>query len=211
MNQTMYLPKYFEENNIAVMHELIRDYPLATLITVNNNILEANHIPLLLTENADGYGILQGHIARGNPLWKEYKNDTEVLAIFHGPQSYISPSWYASKPVTGKVVPTWNYVTVHAHGKLRFIDDAKWLRAAVTMLTEKHEAGFEQPWEVSDAPDDYIEKMVKAIIGIEIVITSLQGKWKASQNQSKEDQQSLITGLIHQYNDEMAKLIQEKQ
>ena len=196
----MYIPKHFEEPRTEVMYELMRARPLATLVTLSSGGLNANHIPLYLSEQlgtdaSAPYGILRGHVARANPLWSDCVNDVEVLAIFHGPDSYITPSWYATKQETGKVVPTWNYAVVHAYGALRVIDDAAWIRTQLEALTAHNEAGFSQPWSVADAPADFIEKLIANIVGIEIVITKLSGKWKVSQNQPAQNQASVITGL----------------
>ena len=174
----MYLPKHFAEDDVAEMHALMRARPLATLVSHGADGLNANHIPLLLVD-----GKLQGHVARANPLWKAGNVAGEVLVIFHGDDSYISPSGYATKAEHGKVVPTWNYVAVHAYGELRIVDDPQWIFAQISALTAANEAVLPQPWAVTDAPVDYIEKMLGAIVGIEITITRLLGKWKVSQNQ----------------------------
>jgi transcriptional regulator len=191
----MYTPKHFEEPRIEVMHELMRARPLATLVTLSSGGLNANHIPLHLADASAPFGTLRGHVARANPLWSDFAKDVEVLAIFHGPDSYITPSWYATKQETGKVVPTWNYAVVHAYGKLRIIDDASWLRSQLEALTAHNEAGFARQWSVSDAPREYTDKLLAAIVGFEIVITKLAGKWKVSQNQPAQNQASVIAGL----------------
>ncbi|EIC30323.1 FMN-binding negative transcriptional regulator [Methylomicrobium album] len=191
----MYIPKQFEESRVEVMHELIHAYPLATLITHSSDGLNANHIPLYLSESPAPSGTLQGHIARANPLLGEIAEGIEALAIFHGPDSYITPSWYTTKKETGKVVPTWNYAVVHAYGVLRIVDNASWLRAQLNALTDHNEASFPERWAVSDAPPDYIEKIMAAIVGVEMVITKLLGKWKVSQNQPTQNQASVISGL----------------
>ena len=191
----MYTPKHFEEPRIEVMHELMRARPLATVVTLTSNGLNANHIPLHLTDTPAPFGTLRGHVARANPLWSDFAKDVEVLAIFHGPDSYITPSWYATKQETGKVVPTWNYAVVHAYGKLRIIDDAAWVRAQLEALTAHNEVGFAHPWSVSDAPHEYTDKLIEAIVGFEIVITRLSGKWKVSQNQPAQNQAGVIAGL----------------
>jgi transcriptional regulator len=191
----VYIPKQFEESRVNVLHELIRAYPLATLVTHSSSGLNANHIPLHLSESPTPYGILRGHVARSNPLLGDITKDTEALAVFHGPNAYITPSWYATKKETGKVVPTWNYAVVHAYGVLRVVDDASWLRAQLDALTAHNEASFPEPWAVSDAPPDHIEKIMAAIVGVEMVITRLLGKWKASQNQPLQNQAGIISGL----------------
>jgi transcriptional regulator len=191
----MYTPKHFEEPRTKVMHELIRARPLATLVTLSSAGLNANHIPLHFSDTPAPFGTLRGHVARANPLWSDFAKDVEALAIFHGPDSYITPSWYATKRETGKVVPTWNYAVVHAYGVLRIIDDATWVREQLEALTAHNEAGFAKPWAVSDAPHEYTEKLISNIVGFEIVITRLTGKWKVSQNQPAQNQASVIEGL----------------
>jgi transcriptional regulator len=193
--ENMYIPKPFEERRVEVMHELVRAYPLATLITHSSNGLNANHIPLCLSASPAPYGTLQGHIARANPLYDEINEGIETLAIFHGPNSYITPSWYTTKQETGKVVPTWNYVVVHAYGCLRVVDDALWLRAQLDALTQQSEASFSEPWSVSDAPADHIDKTMAAIVGVEMAITKMLGKWKVSQNQPTKNSVGVISGL----------------
>jgi transcriptional regulator len=199
----MYLPKHFAEDDVAKMHALMRAHPLATLISHGPDGLDANHIPLLLAD-----GKLQGHVARANPLWKVGNVAGEVLVIFHGHESYISPSGYATKAEHGKVVPTWNYVAVHAYGDLRVIDDPAWIFGQISALTAANEGVLPQPWAVTDAPADYIERMLGAIVGIEIGITRLLGKWKVSQNQPPANQTSLTKALA---GTPMAELIRQQQ
>ncbi len=191
----MYIPRQFEEPRVDVMHALIRAQPLATLVTLSSGGLNANHIPLHLAESPAPFGTLQGHVARANPILSDLNSDIESLAVFHGPNAYITPSWYATKKENGKVVPTWNYAVVHAYGFLRVVDDAAWLRAQLEVLTAHNEAPFAEPWTVSDAPDEYIEKLMTAIVGIEMVITKLSGKWKVSQNQPAQNQAGVVAGL----------------
>ncbi len=194
----MYLPKHFEETRIPVLHDLIRTYPLATLVTLTADGLDANHIPFEIDPEPAPFGTLRGHIARGNSLWRDVASGAQALAIFQGPDTYVSPSWYPSKRDTGKVVPTWNYVVVHAHGPLHFIDDKAWLRQFVDRLTSRYEAGRGEPWKITDAPGDYIDKMLGAIVGVEMPITQLIGKWKVSQNRPAEDRQGVVEGLLHE-------------
>ena len=196
----MYLPTHFEEKRPEVLHELLRTHPLGLLITYDDSGLQANAIPFVLDAHpAGGPGILRGHVARANALWHDAHGAAhtavDALVVFQGPQAYISPSFYPSKAEHGKVVPTWNYVMVQARGRLRAIDDAAWLRAFVTRLTEQHEAPRAAPWAVSDAPDDYIASMLRAIVGIEIELTALTGKWKVSQNRSAADRAGVARGL----------------
>lgn len=191
----MYIPKHFAEPNLEVLHELIQHQPLATIITLGAEGINANHIPLYLDSQAGEFGTLYGHVARANRMWQEHDSQQEVLAIFHGTDSYITPSWYASKAQTGKVVPTWNYAVAHAYGPLQVIDDPQWLRQQLEHLTNHNEASFEHQWQVGDAPHDYTEALLKAIVGIAIPITRLLGKWKVSQNQPQANQQGVIAGL----------------
>jgi transcriptional regulator len=196
----MYLPKHFEETDTAVLHALIAAHPLGTLVTQHEGNLVADHIPFLIDPARGEHGTLLAHVARANPVWKTLlANTSESLVIFQGPQAYISPSWYPSKYEHGKAVPTWNYAVVHAHGVARAIDDPNWLLPFVTRLTNIHEATNVAteavPWQVSDAPPDYIDSMIKAIVGIEIPLTKLVGKWKVSQNRPEPDKLGVIAGL----------------
>ncbi len=190
----MYLPTHFEESRVEVLHALMGEHPFATLLTQGAGELEANHLPLHLEPAAGPFGVLQGHVARANPVWQQ-AGGSDVLVVFHGPQAYVTPSWYETKREHGKAVPTWNYVVVHAHGRLRTIDDPDWLLGNLEALVAHHEAGFAEPWQISDAPPDYIDKMLTAIIGIEIELTGLKGKWKISQNQPSVNRAGVVAGL----------------
>ena len=194
----MYLPKHFEETRVQVIHDLIRAHPLGALVTLTSRGLVANHIPLEIEPDPAPFGTLRGHVARANPLWRDFSRDVEALAIFQGPSVYVSPSWYRTKKETGKVVPTWNYAVVHAHGAVRFIDDRVWLRAFVERLTNRHEAGRRDPWKITDAPPDYIEMQLGAIVGLEIPISRLVGKWKVSQNRPARDREAVVDGLLQE-------------
>jgi transcriptional regulator len=191
----MHLPKHFAEPRIDVLHQLIRARPLATLVTLSPGGLNANHLPLHLSQEPGPFGALHGHVARANPIWNDIVKDVEALAIFHGPDAYVSPSWYPTKAQTGKVVPTWNYAVAHAYGTLRVIDDPAWIRAHLGTLTASNEAAFPVPWQLDDAPADFTQKLIGAVVGIEIVITRLSGKWKTSQNQPAENQAGVVRGL----------------
>jgi len=191
----MYLPKAFEQHDPERLRHFIRSYPLGTLVTATPSGLDANHIPLLVAETAGAAATLHGHIARANPLWREVVPDAAALVIFQGPDSFISPSWYPSKRENARVVPTWNYAVVHVHGVLRFVDDPAWVRSNVEALTREHEGKRDAPWAVTDAPADFIEKMVAAVVGIEISITRLVGKWKVSQNRSISDRLGVVEAL----------------
>lgn len=192
----MYLPTHFEETRVDVMHALMRAQPLALLVTLSGAGLQANPLPFLIDPEPAPFGTLRGHVARANPLWRDSRLDLDSLVVFQGPQAYVSPSLYPSKAEHGKVVPTWNYVTVQARGRLRVIDEAAWLHVLVRRLTDIHEAQRTAPWAVSDAPDDYIATMLRAIVGIEIELTGLVGKWKVSQNRGTADRQGVARGLL---------------
>ena len=192
----MYLPSHFEETRPEVLHELVRTHPLGLLITLGATGLQANPVPFMLDAAADGNAtVLRAHVARANPVWREARTDVESLVVFQGPQADISPSMYPTKAATGKVVPTWNYVMVQARGTLRVVDEAPWLHALVTRLTDKHEAERAEPWAVSDAPDDYVQTMLRAIVGIEITLSALTGKWKVTQNRNQADREGVVAGL----------------
>jgi transcriptional regulator len=190
----MYVPADFKESRPAALHALMSAYPLATLVTVAADGIVANHIPLLF-DAAGEPGRLRGHVARSNPLWTQVADGAEVLAIFHGPEHYISPRWYPSKREHGQVVPTWNYAVVHARGALTWHHDEAWLRELLEALTSGQESRFAEPWHVSDAPPEYLRKMLGAIVGFDIAVRELTGKWKASQNRSDADVQGVIAGL----------------
>lgn len=191
----MYCPAHFAESRPETLHALMRARPLATLVTQSDNGLNADHIPFVLELPDDGPALLRGHVARANPMWKTLRGETDALAIFQGPDAYITPSWYPSKREHGKAVPTWNYVTVHAHGPLRVIEDADWLRRQVEALTRQQESAFAAPWAVIDAPADYLDKMLGAIVGIELTVVALEGKWKTSQNQPEANRAGAAQGL----------------
>lgn len=191
----MYIPAHFAETRVDVLHELIGCHPLGTLIASTDSGLEANHIPFLLSDAPGPYGVLRCHVARANSIWKSLSEGQEVLVVFQGAGAYISPSLYEAKAKDGKVVPTWNYIAVHAYGTPRIVTDPAWLHGLVSDLTDKHEAVRETAWRVSDAPSDYIEKMLGAIVGIEIPITRLLGKWKVSQNRGSADRTSVAADL----------------
>ncbi|MGE0558393.1 MAG: FMN-binding negative transcriptional regulator [Burkholderiales bacterium] len=191
----MYQPAAFREERVGVMHELIRAHPLATLVTRAGGPLEANHLPLLIDPQPSPFGTLRGHVARANPLWRQVHAGHEALAVFQGPQAYVTPSWYPSKRETGKVVPTWNYAVVHAYGPLIIHDDPDWLRDLVSRLTDQQEAPLAQPWGITDAPADYIGQMLRAIVGVEIPVARLEGKWKVSQNRSTADRAGVAAAM----------------
>lgn len=190
----MYVPAQFAEIRTEVMHQLMHQHPLGTLVMLGEDGLQADHIPFDIVAGGSPFGTLQAHVARSNPVWRQDAR-AESLIVFQGAQAYISPSLYATKKEHGKVVPTYNYMVVHAYGHLRAIDDPQWVRACLERLSAKHEAGREAPWAIGDAPADFIDTLLKQIVGIEIVITRLQGKWKVSQNQPQRNRVSVEAGL----------------
>jgi len=190
----VYLPSHFREDRPEVLRALMDAYPLAALISSGASGLVANHVPLLFDPSEGVHGVLRGHLARGNNQWRELAAG-EVLVIFQGPQAYISPAWYPTKQETGKAVPTWNYATVHAWGPVEVYEDRARLRAFLGLLTERHEEARPNPWSVTDAPADYIDGLLGAIVGIEVRITRIEGKWKVSQNQPDRNRQGVATGL----------------
>ncbi|MDO8036364.1 FMN-binding negative transcriptional regulator [Janthinobacterium sp. SUN128] len=193
----MYTPATFREERLDVLHGLIGAHPLGALVRHDDYGLCADHLPFEIaapTPEAP-FGILRAHVARANPLWRGAGGNDESMVIFQGPHAYITPAWYAEKQRSGKEVPTFNYAVVHAHGPLRAIDDAAWLLGLVERLTARHEAGLVAPWRVADAPAGYIEKLLKTIVGIEIPLTRITGKWKLGQNRSMQDQASMAHGL----------------
>jgi len=189
----MYQPAHFVESDPEILLAAMRATPLATLIHASRGELSADPLPMEVARVGDGWR-LTAHVARANPLWRE-ADGQPVLALFQGPQAYVSPNWYPSKVQHGKAVPTWNYTMVQAHGTLRAIEDPAWLRAFVTRITERHEGGRPVPWHVADAPPDFLDAMLKAIVGIEIEVTRLEGKFKLSQNRSAEDRTGVVLGL----------------
>lgn len=190
----MYIPAQFAEARVDVMHQLMREHSLGTLVTLGEDGLQANHIPFEIIEAGSPFGTLQAHVARSNPLWRQ-EAGIESLVVFQGAQAYISPSLYATKKEHGKVVPTYNYMAVHAHGRLRAVEDPQWVRGLLGRLSARHESGREAPWAIDDAPADFIDALLKQIVGIEIEITRLEGKWKVSQNQPQRNRASVEAGL----------------
>ena len=203
---TMHTPKHFEETRIEVLHDLIRRQSLATLIVMGSKGLNANHIPLHLSEAPGSLGTLRGHVSRSNPVWKDFDPAVPALAIFSGPDAYISPNWYATKKETGQAVPTWNYVVAHAYGPLRVVEDPAWLRAHIDELTRHKESAFPEPWTTQDAPADYIARLLGGIVGLEIEVSRIEGKWKVSQNRQEADRRGVAIGLA-ELAPEMADLV----
>ena len=203
----MYIPPLFKEDRIDVLHDAIRRTGLATLVTLAADGLIASHVPLLLDADPAPYGTLIGHLARPNPQARGAIPGVQALAIFQGPDAYITPSWYATKRENGKVVPTWNYVAIHAHGPIEFFDDTERLRDVVTRLTEREEQARADPWAVSDAPAAFIDGMLKGIVGFALPIARLEGKWKMSQNRPAEDRAGVVAGLERQGREDVAALV----
>jgi len=191
----MFVPPHFEESRTDVLAALIRAHPLGTLVTLGAEGLNANHIPFLLDPDPAPHGTLVGHVSRANPAWRDFDPQVQALVVFQRTDSYITPSWYPTKQQTGKVVPTWNYAVVHAYGFLRIVEDAARLRAIVESLTLANESSRSHPWKVSDAPAEFVEQQLRGIVGIEIEIRRLIGKWKVSQNRDRADRGGVIEGL----------------
>jgi transcriptional regulator len=191
----LYIPKFNEETRLDVLHRLVRAQPFATLVTMGASGLIATHLPMVLSPGTSEPDILRGHVSRANPQWREFDQSIEALAIFAGPQHYITPNWYPEKAEDGKVVPTWNYAVVHAYGTIRIIEDPAWLLTHLKSLTTQHEAASPRPWAVTDAPEDYIASQIRGIVGLEIPVSRLEGKWKISQNKSDHTRQSIEQGL----------------
>jgi transcriptional regulator len=209
----MYLPNAFAEDRLEVRHGLMRAHPLATLILADaEGNLSADLIPFMLYagEGEAGLGLLRAHVARANPVWRKLQDAPSCLVVFQGPEAYISPSWYETKRTTHKVVPTWNYAMVQARGAARVVDDAAWLRRQLDDLTASQEGRLPEPWQPSDAPADFLAATMKGIVGIEIPIDDLVGKWKVSQNRSAEDQRGVVDGLQSSSEQAMAALVAER-
>jgi transcriptional regulator len=191
----MYIPRHNEEKRISVMQALMVSQPLGTLVTLGASGLFASHVPMVLEEDGSQFGVLKCHISRANTQWRDFVPAVDALAIFAGHQHYISPTWYPGTKEHGKEVPTWNYAVVHAYGPLKVIQDEQWLLTNVEKLTAIHEAASPVPWKVSDAPEDFIKSQLKGIIGLELTIQRLEGKWKVSQNRTEEERKGVIEGL----------------
>jgi transcriptional regulator len=207
----MYLREQFSETRIEVLHGLIRAQPLATFVTIVDGVIAVDHMPCHLHANGGGLGVLRTHMPRANPVVSALGPATEAVAIFHGPQTYVSPSWYASKQEHGRVVPTWNYVVVHARGRPSIIDDTGWLLDHLAALTNEHEARQPKPWRVTDAPPEFTRRMATGLVGVELPVAALSGKWKVSQNRPRADRRGAAEGLRAQGDQrslEMAELIE---
>ena len=191
----MYVPPSFSETRPEVMLDFVEAHPLGALVTASADGLFATHMPFVLDRAAGPHGTLRGHVARANPHVARESLTAEGLVIFSGPEAYVSPAHYASKARHGKVVPTWNYVAVHAYGVVRFVDDAEFVLRNVEALTARHEAPRPVPWSVGDAPPEYVRGLLKGVVGVEVEIARLEGKWKMSQNRPAEDIDGVVAGL----------------
>jgi len=205
----VYVPPLFKEDRIELLHDAMRQAGLATLVTLTADGLIASHVPVLLDPDPAPYGTLLGHLARPNPQAKGAVAGTDALVIFQGPDAYITPSFYETKRQTGKVVPTWNYVAIHARGPVTFFNDTARLMQVVTRLTDREEGKRAAPWAVTDAPADFIDGMLKGIVGFSLPITRLEGKWKMSQNRPAEDRAGVVDGLTADGRDVVAELVRE--
>lgn len=203
----MYLPPHFEERRLELLHVLMKKHPFGCVVTYSNSELNANHLPFEIVSDKGDFGNLLAHISRQNPLAEVLKNDADVLVIFRIDDVYISPNWYVGKFEHHKVVPTWNYVVIHAKGKARIIEDEKVLRGILARLTREHESNQDVPWKMTDAPSDFISERMKHIVGIQIEITDLVGKFKLSQNRNKNDILSVATALASKGKNDLSNLM----
>lgn len=207
----MYLPAHFAEERPQALHDLIATHPLGALVTQGPSGLDANHLPFELDPAAGSHGLLRAHVARNNPLWQELQDGAEVLVVFQAEQGYISPNWYPSKHETHKQVPTWNYRVVHVHGRLCIHDDERYVRGLVARLTRAHEARAQEPrpWKMTDSDSGYIDGMLKSIVGIEVEISRMVGKFKLSQNKEMRDRQGMVEQLQARGQDALAEAAQQ--
>lgn len=204
----MYQPPHFREERLEIQHALIRAHPLGLLISSGEDGLLANPVPFLLDAEAAPKGVLRAHLARANRQWQALAAGQPALVVFQGVDTYITPSWYETKKETGKVVPTWNYAIVQVRGPVRVVEDREWLRRQITALTAEHESSRSEPWAVTDAPEDFVEAQLKGIIGIEMTIETIEGKWKVSQNRPAADREGVARGLAGEGLDpDMAELV----
>ncbi len=206
----MYQPPHFAEEDLPTLHALIKAHPLGLLISSNASGIQANPVPFLLDESSGGKGHLRAHLARANPQWRHLRDGAAALVVFQGENAYVTPSWYASKREHGKVVPTWNYVMVQVRGNVTVHESPDWLLTQITALTGMHESGRAEPWAVAGAPEPYIAAQMRGIVGIELVITEIAGKWKVSQNRSAKDQAGVADGNDADGRAAMAALVRER-
>lgn len=208
----MYVPKHHAETDISVLHSLVKSHPLAVWVTQGDGELIANQIPFLIDTKRGDLGTLIAHVAKANRVWRSFSSTINSVVVFQGVETYITPSWYPSKHAHGKAVPTWNYVVVHAHGLPRVIKNREWLRHHLNQLTDVHEAEQALPWKVSDAPPEFTDRLLQEIVGIEIPIEKLVGKWKVSQNRTESDRLGVVAGLLARgdpLSEEMASLVNQ--
>ena len=205
----MYVPAHFEEGRADALHRMIVEHPLGTLVSHTADGLDANHIPFELDAQRGPHGTLTGHVARANPLWQSVANGDDVLVIFHGPAAYVSPNWYPSKHEAHRQVPTWNYIVVHAHGRIVVRDDERFVRGVVARLTRVHESEEPKPWKMGDSAPEFIDAMLKMIVGIEVEITRLVGKSKLSQNKEMRDRVGATDALSARGEDALAGAMRE--
>jgi transcriptional regulator len=203
----MYLPEAFRETRLPVLHALIRRHPLALLVSTGPDGIVADPVPFVLAPGIGPFGLLRAHVARANPHWKALRGSPEAVVLFQGPEAYVTPAWYAAKAEHGKVVPTWNYVVVEARGAATVIEDPGWLRAQIDALTGQQEAHRPDPWAVADAPERFVATQIRGIVGLEIPIRSLVGKWKLSQNRAAADRDGVVAGLTAEGDPTMAGLV----
>jgi transcriptional regulator len=194
----MYQPPHFREERLDVLHDLIRTHNFGAMVTTGADGFVANHFPFVLDTSKGPFGTLRAHMAKANTQWRDLDGEHDALVIFQGAYTYITPSWYATKAETGKVVPTWNYALVHVHGRPRAIHDPEWLIRHVSELTDQHEAERAEPWTLQDAPADFVAGLLKGIVGLELEISRIEGKWKASQNRPETDRAGVVQGLTQQ-------------
>lgn len=206
----MYQPPHFREDRLEVQHALIQAHPLGLLVTHGSTGLIANPIPFTLDKAASSLGTLKAHLSRANPQWKVFDPAQEALVVFQGAEAYITPSWYEAKREHGKVVPTWNYAIVQAYGRMRVMDDSEWLLQQIADITSTQETARAEPWAVSDAPRDFLAAQLKGIVGVEIEITRIEGKWKVSQNRSEADRKGVAAGLREDAAHHMAELVDKR-
>ncbi|MDG6986123.1 MAG: FMN-binding negative transcriptional regulator [Nitrososphaerota archaeon] len=206
----MYIPKWFKEDNVEVLQAEVNRISFGTIITTGPAGIMASRVPMLIDPSKGRLGTLFGHMARGNPQWRE-SSAGEGLATFMGPDAYVTPNWYPTKEEDGKTVPTWNYIEVQVRGPVSFFEDPKRLLEVVTDLTDHHESGSEKPWSVSDAPADYISRELRSIVGFEMPVSTIEGKWKLSQNRVKEDREGVRLGLVKRNRPEDASVSREMQ
>jgi transcriptional regulator len=205
----MYNPTHFALSDPAALHRIIRDHPLGMLVTQTDGGLDANHIPFELDTAIGPHGQLTGHVARANPVWQQCRDGASVMVVFRGAQAYVSPNWYPSKHETHRLVPTWNYEVVHAHGRLAVRDDEAFVRGVVARLTRRHEASEPRPWKMGDSAPDFIDGMLKAIVGLQITIDRLEGKSKLSQNREARDRLAAASTLVERGDSELGQRMQQ--